>query len=453
LGCTIFATAYVSESLRPSKLAKYFFPFSKTCLNVSEYKPSVPSSTTDTQPGKDLEARHFNIETAATDSVFKSTISISPEQKVVGLGLFVRQTLFSFCDDTPRVWLDVIMPIEKVTNKLHFKEKIISTGGGAVDAIGLDNAPRVGSMTEALQQKTWKFGKINNNNRHKTGLADLDVRINWTNGAEQWCQRSSFVGVLVPTGTRINGAQAAYLFSPVIGNNHHWGLTFGSLINAHVWAREEHKIRLIYQVYSAILVTNYQIRSLDIKDKQWGRYMEIYKDQKAATLASASGNARSGNSGINTFTKCMKVDPRYISTMSGTFMYEYKNFAAYAGYNLYLRHAEKVDLPEWTEHVALKSVNGVGATTLARSVGKNFPQSDITDPDDYTDAIVPISSLNFDSAAHPGVVSQTLFANIGYNTSFCDKPVFVGLGGSYEFSSANNALERLMGWVILSISL
>lgn len=458
-GSILFAAGYSSSSLKSAKLARFFFPFSKTTLNVSEYKESVPSSTSDTQPDKDLEARHFNIQTVSTDTVFESTISMRPKQDVIGVGLLYRQALFYFSDDTPRVWFDAIIPIERVTNKLRFKEKIKSTGGGPVQELGLDNAPRVGSMTEAFNQANWNYGKINNNHRHETGIADIELRMNWSSsGQSGWCRTSSFIGALFPTGTRINANNAAYVFSPVVGNNHHWGLTYGSVINMRIFENDCHKFRFIYQVNSAILMSNFQVRSFDLKDKQWGRYMEIYANQDAANLASISENPNSGTSGINMFTKCVKVDPRYVSTMSGTFSYQYKDFLVYAGYNFYARHAEKVTLPAWKEHTALKAVTGEGATTLARTIGKNFtgsniPYSDSIDDPSFVDSLIFFSDLNLDSAAHPGVISQTLFTTLGYTAHVGRHAIFMGLGGSFEFSSANNALERLTGWAILSVTI
>src|SRR3990167_6002261 len=75
-------------------LTEYFSPFGKFCdLKVLEYKTTVPSSTVDPNENRDLEARHFNIQTQATDATFRSTISFHIKHAFFGLGIGYRQRL------------------------------------------------------------------------------------------------------------------------------------------------------------------------------------------------------------------------------------------------------------------------------------------------------------------------------------------------------------------------
>ena len=80
---------------------------------------------------------------------------------------------------------------------------------------------------------------------------------------------------------------------------------------------------------------------------------------------------------------------------------------------------------------------------LARTIGFQFEGSVI----DYTAAAYTQSQilktdLNIDSASHPAVLSNILYGNVGYEWS-C---FFLGLGGSYEFSSINTTINRWTAW-------
>ena len=243
--------------------------------------------------------------------------------------------------------------------RLH--EHIINNGGGVVDALGLDNAPRVGTMTQAFQQPNWKYGKIDNQKCLEAhGIADIEFTVHWAPYWTECCHVSSRAGFVAPTGTKIDARQAAYVFSPVIGNNHHWGLLFGNEIHFDFWSRGNHSLSCFFNARGCIVVTNYQVRSFDVKDQQWSRYMEVYNTQDAAELAQTNNDANSGTSGINVFTKCLKVDPRYYAYGATALTYQYCRFTAEIGYDIYIRHAEEVTLNRWDEKVAFKAVQGLG---------------------------------------------------------------------------------------------
>ena len=452
-GGAIEAVPYVSHSVQACKLAQYFMPFGKTVLNVSEYKPSVPSSTSDLQPCKDIEARHFNIETNPNvPEAFASTITLAPQHRAAGIAFTFQQALYrSHIGNKPRLWLEISFPVEEVTHCMNFREDIIETGGGAVDALGLDNAPRVGSMTAAFQQPSWNFGKINNCSRKAHGVADVTFTLNWSSYTGR-CFNTITVGFIAPTGTKINAQQAAYVFSPVIGNNHHWAFTLGGRMCFDLWECRGHMFKFYYDSQANIIIGNHQVRSFDIIGKSWSRYMETYASQMAAETAQTNNNFRSGTSGINLFTRCVEVDPRYDTSASTAIAYQYRWLMAEIGANIYTRHAEIINFNCWNDRIAFKDVNGNGATNLARTIGKNFPSSAVTDTGDYVETLVKLSDINFDSMAHPGIISTTIYGGLGYEWNFCRIPVIVGIGNSYEFSSRNVVLNRWSAWGKASIT-
>lgn len=464
---------YYSQSTNSSELAKFFFPFGKCQLNVAEFKQPVTDSATGSpiNPNldsdwnnltKDLEARHFNIQTSSGTTTFQSTIKICPKQKVGGIGLAYRQTLWRDCNDEgPRLWLDIAMPIENVKNEIAILETVTSDGGGAVNQLGLDNSPRVSNMTQAFAQSNWNYGKIDGKCRDQWGVSDVEVALGWRTMWEGCCQLDGYLGFIAPTGTKIDKKVAEFVFRPVVGNGHHWALIFGSYNNFDVWSHNNHKIDMAYSMHGQILFKNNQWRSFDLKDKDWSRYAEVYAslaDAQAAFAANAADpdsifGANSGTSGINVFTRCLEINPRYIVDTNSALIYTYRdNFKVELGYNFYVRHAEEAKLCNWDEEIALKGILGNGDVSIARTINKHFRFDDLSESTSYNEAIITKDKLDLNSATHPGVLSNIVYANFAYDGSVCDVPWFVGAGGSYEFSKINTTLSRWTVWGKLGLS-
>lgn len=453
------------KSTESCDLARFFMPFGKTELIVAEGKvDDVTLQAGDLDRSKDIEARHFNIQSTSAVNGFRSKIKMAPEQTFAGIGFDLRQILMRCDDDNPLLWLEVSFPVEHVKNKMCLSEKIdpqfAALGITMSHEPGLDGAPQVDNMIQAFKQSNWKYGKIDNRRCHSSWkVADVETKLNWTNYHSDCCKFESYVGFVAPTGTKIDAKHAAYIFSPVIGNNHHWGAMLGSHMDFDLWKHHNHRLAVVYDMDARYLFENYQVRSFDLKDKQWSRYMAVYTPESQA--ADAVTDTNSGTSGINVFTKCVKVKPYYSATFNTALTYNYCHFIGELGYNFYVHHQEKVFLKHgaWKDVVSLRGLNGLGTTSLARTIQKNFTGSDIpfiagpTGETGFEETTIKYNNLDLNSAAHPAVFSNIIYGSLGYEWHVCHVPMFAGLGGSYEFSSINTALNRWMVWGKIGISL
>lgn len=466
IGGALELVGYYSQSTQSKHLAKYFLPFGQTCLTVAEFKLGVtdgegaPSANADSDyddPAKKIEARHFNISTISGTTTFRSNISLKPTQKVGGLGIAYRQTLWRDCEaETPKLWLDIALPIEYVQNRVCLIENVISTGGGSDGLAGLDGATHVSNMTQAFQQPTWLYGKIDGKCRHKWGLSDVEVALGWGTYWGECSYLNGYLGFLAPTGTKINQKQAAFLFSPVIGNNNHWAVIFGSYSRFNVWSYNEHLIRMGYNAHGRILFKNKQWRSFDLKDKDWTRYAEVYTLAQANAAAAASGPSAQdiGSSGINYFTQCLEINPRWLVDFNTSFIYNYCNrWEAEVGYNFFVRQAEHAKLCNWTPQIAQKDVLGAGNVNIARTIGKHFRFEALAASSGFNEALIQKSDLNLDSATHPAVLTNLVYGNVTYNwEGWCGSPWFASVGGSYAFSEVNTTIDRWSVWGKLGVS-
>lgn len=440
IGGALEIVPFGGSSFQGGSLAEFFLPFGRSCLNVKEFNPNSGTNQ-DGDPLKDVEARNFNIETVNHD--FVSRICFCPKQTVFGLGITYKQALTRKCDGTVGLWFEASMPIERIQNTMGLTEKIINDGGGAIDEIGLDDSPRVGNMVQAFKQHNWKYGKIIKGcNLVKWGVADLELKIGYNTIDCGTCHLNSYAGILVPTG---NKPKAHFVFEPIVGNNHHFGLMLGNNYGFELLNRGNHKLWLEVDNNSRFLFHNHQTRSFDLMDEQWGRYLETYANKEQALDASNTSNENSGTSGINLFTGCFKVSPRFSFDNNAAMVYHHCNgFIGEAGYNFYARQAEDLCLKNWPAEAQIKNINGLGDTNIARTIKDNFPDSAIGVAD-----YAPIlkNDINLDTAGHPAIVVNTIYATMGYDFKVnFDRPGLIAIGGSYEFCSVNTALQRWLVW-------
>jgi hypothetical protein len=458
---------YGSRSTSPHLLARYFMPptctnnlnepgLNNCCFNVSEF--NATSTTPDGFRGNDVEARHFNIRTNA--GTFKSTVCFEPREEVIGIGLTYRHYLSDKCNDSLGVWFEISTAIERIKHVMNLRETIHDNGGGPVAALGLDNSPFVANMTAAFKQPSWKYGRIDDCRCDaRTGLADIELKFGWNTLDCENYYLGSYFGLVVPAGSRIRSNK---VFEPIVGNGHHFGIMFGNSVGFDICEFDcGATLSWRFDSDSRYLFPNHQPRSLDLVGKPWSRYMETYRNQSdalsAANLVPPSSNLalaeNAGTSGINVFTRCVRVKPHAQFQATNAFLIEQDMACGTAlvelGLNLFARQAEKIEFDCCEEFSpALKAAGGLGRTTYARTIRDNFPGCDVVPgvpAGSFNYARLRTCDLDAESASHPAVFSYTFYGAVGYRFSD-DCPHFVGLGGSYESASVNTTLHRWTIW-------
>ncbi len=443
---TVQAVFYGGQSTNDLELNKYFLPSNLTALTAQEYK--APNFTQDGIIVKTLEARNFNIATNPdSDTTFKSTILFRPQQTSFGIGFSWIQNLWHDSQDVPRIWAEISFPVQYIKNEMKLHEVIASDGGGVSDTIGLDGAPHVANMKQAFKQPNWLYGKVDNcADLHAWGVSDIELTVGYNALTCYTCDFNAYAGFVIPTGTKIDQCNAAYIWRPVVGNNHHWGILFGAHAGFIVFEHKLHKIDLEFDFEGQYLFKNTQWRSFDlVQQGQWSRYLEVYQNVQEATQASIDAaplNMNAGTSGINVFTTCAQVHPKFTVNTNSGFIYSWKGLQAELGFNFFVRQAEEITKCSWNNDVAIKNINGSGETNIARTIKDNFNGSAIALAD-YKH--LTLQDLDLNSAAHPTTLTHTIYAALGWNWNDICIPTFLGFGGSYEFTTVTSALDR---WLV-----
>ncbi len=461
IGGNVEVVGYGGQTSNAKKLNSYFMPYGKRSLNVIE-GISIPGGVipADGTTNRDLEARNFNLVTidgaaGLVGSQYQGVITFNPKQTIAGVGFTFKQSFWKNKDDVPTIWGEIAFPVQYIKNEMNLCENISQNGGGTSPTLGLDGAPHVGTMQEAFRQANWNYGKVDNfKDMSAWGVADVELRIGYNSMHSDDCDLNAYIGILAPSGTKIDQCNAGYLFNAVIGNNHHVGLLYGTHFGYTLYEQGNHGLRMDLDMSSKYLFSNHQWRSFDlVQQGEWSRYLEVYtsvNQATAATTGSPDFNLYSGTSGINVFTQKVRVTPRFYTNINWGLNYSYCAFDMEVGYNLWLRQAEKIDFPRdcctnFPLTIAVKDIDGAGQTNLARTIKNDFPGS-ASVLANYANNVIQLSDLNLDSAAHPATLSNTIYAGVAYNHDCAWLPWSIGFGGMYEFCSMNTSFDR---WNVL----
>lgn len=449
-------------------LASYFLPFCKNPLTVNEELQSPTQSNF-----ADLYSPNFNVltiggsTTPGANTPFASTVKFCARHDEYGVGFHWKQG-FGFCEtDCGKKWwyIDIALPVTQVRNLICIDEQIQSTGGGVNTDIATGGSPNaVPNMVQAFAQNAWNFGKIISGCfLKKTGVADIELKF-----ARQWlwteeCNMASYIGVLIPTG---NAPCGQFVFEPIVGHGKHAGIIWGGEGTMDMWADNTHDKYVSIGVAAQMqyLFNRKQIRSFDVKNRPWSRYIPVYANLEQATLASTSADPSLNTPGINVFTQCVNVIPGLqLNATTALILQADNGFQGELGYNFYGHHQECVSLATpWAVGPAFIAAGpnfGLvppGTTNPYRTITPdgNLNGSDFNNPlVDYNDSLIKATDLDLQSAAHPYYFSHTVHINLGRNWNEQCVPTYLGVGGSYEFALHEFAvMKRWTVWGKFNIS-
>jgi hypothetical protein len=472
------------KSTKPNKLAEYFSP--------SE-GPTVIVDGTIAENGEFALTQHFNLfsvrfspSTASAIGLnnnnianpFRSKIIFSPSQSVAGLGLSARK---EFYFGSHPFWAQISGPLLHVRNTMGLQEVIEQPGQfynvQPIPGQTTNLNKQLRSMEEALVQDCWQFGKIDNRKHKKTKFAFLQAQLGMHVEYCEPCYFAPFVGITIPTG---NTPEAEFLFEPIVGNGNHFGFFWGSTARVNVVDSVPHDAVMDFKadVVMQYLLKKRQKRSIDLVNKQWSRYIEVYESRAQANQAFALFQAggldnllRSiflASPGINFLTRDVDVRPGFSFTSNLALVLDFHpydaGFCAEAGYNFYARQAERISLRNaLPSELAIKDHIGRGLTNPVRNLTNDlltneasltnivFNGGNIDSPATiqaaYDRGIIAASDLDLTTAEHPCMLSHTVYGTFGYHWLDWCYPITAGVGVSYEFSRiACPGMDRWLVW-------
>jgi hypothetical protein len=355
----------------------------------------------------------------------------------------------------------------------------------ATDAAGVTNTTRASDETppanveEAFAQSTWNYGKVCGCQKI-TRLADIELSLGYQWMCGDCASTNWYVGVVIPTG---NKGGATYIAPAVVGNGQHAGIMTGSCTEVMLSEEADYSAWYRMDATARYLFRNTQKRSFDLLGNEWSRYMMVWENEDAYTAAVALANTmgasgpgvavRTYTPGINVFTTDFYIKPQFQGRLNQAVYFQGEHFRAELGWNVFARQTDCVQLAcEWTQAPAFADssyVAGIGLNnnrtiyndsqttvhnaidTLSRVFPATTATSMVTISNDslvataYDDFAISSDEISYESVATPGTITNTPYLVLGYAFESDYKPQ-VSVGGSYEFTTSNRALNQWLVW-------
>lgn len=393
---------------------------------------------------KDIQATNFNIDVADANEDFESTIKMNPKQTFYGASLSFRMPFRN------RFWFAAEAPLVHVKNDLRLTEipgVAIVDPANDIGVAGIQGDLTVANMIEGFKNPSMKYGRIDgeHNDMKATRIADLTLKIGYEpamfNRNDMYM--SPYLGVILPTG---NKAQAKHMFEAIVGNGGHFGLMTGTHGEFALCNMKSGKLWASYRIESQYLFQNTQKRTMDLKyNGPWSRYLNMFDDE--AARADTTVNSR--NYGTNIMTQDVQVTPGYFGNIDMSLNYICDKWNATLGYTVHARQGEEVKLKNgWAGTAMIASQNNDNYINPFATIADGLVDLDILAAPFVT---IKETDIDFNSAAHPGGVSHSIYASVGAMCPKHETRIFE-LGGSYEFAKDNASMDRVCAWIKGQIS-
>ncbi len=281
--------------------------------------------------------------------------------------------------------------------------------------------------------------------RSAAGVADVDVALGYKFFNTEKYLLGLALGVTVPAGNKATGR---YMFEPIVGNGHHWGLGGDLYGTIRAWGKIKHNLKFFLRMKYRYLFEGDENRTLGIKagpsgatgTYDWGQYYLLGKADSSQNWV----NYRALTPAANVTT--LRVDVTPGSQFDGVLGMTYNNggFSFDLGYNLYYRDAEEVSLdqhlPKDTYFVAARNFDTAGGATPIVAVDVDGGA------DEEIAWFVNDANLDRGSAETPSQFTNSIYTAMSYTFKKWEVPMLMAIGGKYEFASENSALEQWSIW-------
>ncbi|OGB85939.1 hypothetical protein A3J41_01885 [candidate division TM6 bacterium RIFCSPHIGHO2_12_FULL_38_8] len=352
----------------------------------------------------------------------------------------------------------------------------------AADAAAVANATRASSatppanVTEAFANELWNYGKVCGCQKI-TRLADIELSLGYQWMCGDCASTNWYLGVVIPTG---NKPCATYIAPAVVGNGQHAGIMTGSCTEVMLSEESDYSAWYRIDACARYLFRNTQKRSFDLCGNEWSRYMMVWENETAYSAAITAMNAAVGTIpayrtyeyGINVFTTDFYIKPQFQGRLNQAVYFQGEHFRAELGWNIFARQTDCVQLAcDWTAlpafadssylgGVALNNnrtiyndsqttaVNVISTANRINAAATAFVPLDGITPlaaTAYDDFAITQDEIEYNSVATPGAIVNTPYLTLGYAFESDYKPQ-LSVGGSYEFTTRNSALNQWLVW-------
>jgi len=453
---TFSITPQYSHSFKDVDIARYFF--GQNCFNVS-------GSRVESRPNDSLLADYFGL-----SPTYDSRIELHPSiaNFITDFSLYGQWNCFYAALHVPLVYTKWKFGInERVCNCcpcIPFPERYMSED---------EVIPPYSSFRQAWQAGK-SFGDVHQGlccgkwccPQTKWGVADVHVSAGWDFILRDHGNAGFYFQLVIPTGNKPN---TSYIFSPIVGNGHHWECGVGFNGRILTWeCSDEQKLSFHFDGKVTHLFSSCQCRSFDFCPNCFASRYMLLKEFCDGCYT------RNLTPAINITTLPVDVSIAAQFDLVAMLSYLNKGFEFDVGYNAWVRTEEKLELAgcipdnrygfKGIQNVVLEDGTPSVATESTATIHGSFLSQENQDRlvDNSSPVYIKTCDLNLSSGAAGQALTHKLFIYLGYacNTWGCAaqeewyKP-FIGAGGSVEFQGMypeysrpyDNSMSQYSIWI------
>jgi hypothetical protein len=406
----------IYQQTRPYRSVNQYFLFNnKTSLIIKgENAPQA-------------KLRDVRAEWLLLPSDFSGVMTIKPEQKQGGLWLEYNQNIRKFIDHKffDSWWFGIALPVQFVENDIKITQTFVLNPGPA-------NGPA--DIIEAFNQGTWNYGKFNPNSMKKAGLAELMFKLGATFMDRDGFQIGYYNNFILPLA---GGQDAAYIFSPFLGNNKHFGFGIGLHFQLPLnECTENNLFAFFFDIESIYLLRRKQLRTFDLRGRPWTRFLLM-------TRRDGTGNIP----GVNVLTFPVHLYPFNLVDLSTGFRFKFNHFDLQIGYDLWAHGDEKVGLHALISDLQSSNFRDFGVQgNLPGQTATDTSTIDFLGPLDLGFRSLRISELDLQSGIARAAVTHRVHLATGAVVDMDCYTGFFGIGGFIEFPQQDTALANWGAW-------
>lgn len=324
---------------------------------------------------------------------------------------------------------------------------------------------------EAFSQRAFKYIKMSPGNMTSVGISQATISLGTRYMTEDDIRIMTTSGVIVPLSEQPCGGS---LFEPIQGFNSHFGFDFLVHFQFPIIQKEHNPSRILFflELHNNFLARNHQLRTYDIKNKPFSRYMQLY-DSFTNELVPA----------MNALTIRSRVEPYNIVNFATGFRFAHHDCYGEIGYELWAHGNERVTPEPVVTHpigwwddgrygIAFINTDGVlakidpatgevTAINTSEELGQTASQSTINfvaAPDgNYNCCPSPSftaqnkylirNDLNIYTPASRSTITHRGFVNVGLGNKGKIRDYFINFGAFIEAPQNNAALDLWGGWL------
>jgi len=464
------ATIFGGRTCDEQELGRYYLPDDAACMRIAEDGSSsfrgsqVTAAFMNiiTEPIKDKATADFL--SLVPDMTYSSSVLFCPRRSEVGAGFVAR---YDFCRrDWGDVWAMLATSVVQLRHSLNISERILNSGGTGPDS-GYGYKTLCAMISAGCPQ--WNYGKFCGGCLKKTGVPEVEVTLGHDHINEELGVTQSFLGVTIPTGSKVC---QRYMFEPVVGNGRHVTVFGGVAGNYTVESTKEADFNFAVSGLLRYTCAHDELRSFDLKNKPWSRYMLVWKNDDALSNPAVAANVTEALDRmaplINYSTLCVSVEPKWSLDVNAALQYERTKFSCELGYHGYARQAEDtclcnacmtsgLGLQAFTNYLrewevsddtpktrSFDSINSRVFSAASDLVDYSYIPSSGTYPEMYVP--ITVDSLDKYSALTPAALVHTVYGTLAYQCGSDRVPVKLLVGALYRSAVDNSAPHDWKVW-------